>query len=76
MTETDKLRELQVDRLNQSFENASAFVLLEHVLTFEFKRAEIALVSSFGTESAILLHMISQIDPSTDVVFMLSLIHI
>lgn len=70
MSEGNALRQLQVDRLNKSFEGASAFVLLEHVLTFEFKKSEIALVSSFGTESAILLHMISQIDAKTDVVFM------
>jgi phosphoadenosine phosphosulfate reductase len=31
---------------------------------------KIALVSSFGTESAILLHMIAQIDPATPVIFL------
>jgi phosphoadenosine phosphosulfate reductase len=33
-------------------------------------RGRIALVSSFGTESAILLHMVSQIDRATPVVFL------
>ena len=32
--------------------------------------ARIALVSSFGAESAILLHMVSQIDPQTPVIFL------
>ncbi|WP_343563000.1 phosphoadenylyl-sulfate reductase [Kiloniella sp. b19] len=35
----------------------------------EFK-GEIALVSSFGAESAVLLHMVAQIDPATPVVFL------
>jgi phosphoadenosine phosphosulfate reductase len=35
----------------------------------EFK-GKIALVSSFGSESAVLLHMISQIDPNTAVLFL------
>lgn len=38
------------------------------LIQFEF-RGKIALVSSFGTEAAILLHMVSEIDRSTDIVF-------
>lgn len=33
-------------------------------------RGRIALVSSFGAESAVLLHMISQIDPATPILFL------
>jgi phosphoadenosine phosphosulfate reductase len=47
----------------------SAACVLEEVITDRFK-GRIALVSSFGTESAILLHMISEIDPGTPVVFL------
>jgi len=68
MTEKENLAQIRVERLNTSFESASAYFLLEHVLTFEFPN-KIALVSSFGTEAAILLHMISRIRPQLDVVF-------
>jgi len=68
MTEDEELSQIRVGRLNTSFESASAYFLLEHILTFEF-RDKIALVSSFGTEAAILLHMVSQIRPELDIVF-------
>ena len=63
-----KSLDAKVNRLNRSFENASAEFLLEHVLTNEFPD-KTALVSSFGTEAAILLHMISRINPDLDVIF-------
>ena len=66
--EAEFLAKTRVERLNTSFEGASAYFLLEHALTFEFPN-NIALVSSFGTEAAILLHMVSRIKPETDVVF-------
>jgi phosphoadenosine phosphosulfate reductase len=48
---------------------ASAECILESMIQERFA-GRIALVSSFGTESAILLHMISQIDRATPVVFL------
>jgi phosphoadenosine phosphosulfate reductase len=45
----------------------------ETILTDAIKRdfaGNIALVSSFGTESAILLHMVSRIDPNLPVIFL------
>lgn len=48
---------------------ASAEYVLETTILDQFK-GKIALVSSFGTESAILLHMISQIDKTTPVIFL------
>lgn len=42
--------------------------LLRELLTREL-RGRVAAVSSFGTESAVLLHMIAQIDPSIPVIF-------
>jgi len=55
-------------RLNDSFEHSSPQFLLEYCLTFEFTE-QIALVSSFGTEAAILLHIVSQVKPDLDVLF-------
>ncbi len=48
---------------------SSAETVLETMIQDRFS-GSIALVSSFGTESAILLHMIAQIDPSTPVIFL------
>src|SRR3712207_3958855 len=42
--------------------------LLEPLIRFHF-RGRIALVSSFGAESAVLLHMAAQVDKSLPVVF-------
>jgi phosphoadenosine phosphosulfate reductase len=51
------------------FGPASAECVLETMLTERF-RGKIALVSSFGTESVILLRMIAEIDATTPVVFL------
>ncbi len=48
---------------------SSAEAVLEAMLRERFA-GRIALVSSFGTESAIVLHMISQIDKATPVIFL------
>jgi phosphoadenosine phosphosulfate reductase len=50
-------------------ETESAETVLARAVDEQF-RGKIALVSSFGTESAILLHMISEIDRSVPVVFL------
>jgi len=47
----------------------SAERVLEDALLHRFP-GKIALVSSFGTESAILLHMIARVDPATPVIFL------
>ncbi|MEC7092022.1 MAG: phosphoadenylyl-sulfate reductase, partial [Pseudomonadota bacterium] len=47
----------------------SAVEFLTTILRDEFKD-EICVVSSFGTESAVLLHMVAQIDPTTPVIFL------
>lgn len=54
-----------LDLINRS----SAEAILEATIHGRFA-GRIALVSSFGTESAILLHMVSQIDPATPVIFL------
>ena len=57
-----------VDRLNAHFAGVSAQEMLRELLTGELA-GRVAAVSSFGTESAVLLHMISLIDKSVPVVF-------
>ena len=47
----------------------SAVDFLTTILRDEFKD-EICVVSSFGAESAVLLHMVAQIDPTTPVIFL------
>jgi phosphoadenosine phosphosulfate reductase len=50
-------------------ETVAAEAVLEDAILRRFP-GKIALVSSFGTESAILLHMIAQIDKATPIVFL------
>lgn len=57
------------DRLNDRFEGQDAKTVLREVIENELM-GRIALVSSFGAESAILLHMVSQIDRHLPVIFL------
>ena len=52
-----------------TLDQASAQAVLEDAIKSQFA-GKIALVSSFGTESAILLHMVAQIDKATPVIFL------
>jgi phosphoadenosine phosphosulfate reductase len=54
--------------LCERYEGADAKSLLRLALTLYGGR--IALVSSFGAESAVLLHMVAEIDPATPVIFL------
>lgn len=54
--------------LNQRLSNASAEEILSAALKSIFP-ARIAVVSSFGAESAVLLHQVAAIDPATPVLF-------
>lgn len=54
--------------LADAFEGAAPQDILRAVLTREFV-GEIALVSSFGAEAAVMLHMASAIDPAVPVIF-------
>jgi phosphoadenosine phosphosulfate reductase len=56
-------------RLNARFRDADAQAVLAGVL-LERLAGEVALVSSFGAESAVLLHMVAQIAPATPVLFL------
>ncbi|MBV9540492.1 MAG: phosphoadenylyl-sulfate reductase [Alphaproteobacteria bacterium] len=56
-------------QLQQASIGRDAHGILELALTGEMK-GRTAVVSSFGAESAVLLHMVAQIDPNTPVLFL------
>lgn len=58
----------EIAALNAQFEDAVAQDILQASIRHQFA-GEIAMVSSFGADSAVLLHMVSQVDPSTPVLF-------
>ena len=58
----------RVAMLNRQFDGASAQDMLRAILSG--RAGKIALVSSFGAESVVLLHMVSELDPATDIVFL------
>ncbi len=55
--------------LSQRYDGCRAPEVLEAVITTDFAGG-IGLVSSFGTEAAVLLHMVSRIDPYVPVIFL------
>jgi phosphoadenosine phosphosulfate reductase len=55
--------------LNRIHAESTAEALLDHVIRCEYP-GEIALVSSFGADAAVLLHMVSRIEPGTPVLFL------
>lgn len=65
----ESLLDLRARSLASRFVSAQAQEILAHAIQQEFK-GRIALVSSFGAESAALLHLVSEIDPATPVVFL------
>lgn len=58
-----------LQRLRETHKGQGGIELLEATIRNEF-RGRIAVVSSFGAESAVLLHMVAQVDPSTPVIFL------
>ena len=56
------------DALNARFAGVEAGVMLRELLA-EGTLGRVAVVSSFGTESAVLLHLVAQADPATPVIF-------
>jgi phosphoadenosine phosphosulfate reductase len=59
----------RLDDLLMRYRDATAQGLLAAAVTREFS-GQIALVSSFGAESAVLLHMLAEINPDADVIFL------
>jgi phosphoadenosine phosphosulfate reductase len=62
-TETDAIR------LNNMFRGVDTLDMLR-TLIHENMLGDVAIVSSFGAESAVLLHLIAQVDPSVPVLFL------
>jgi phosphoadenosine phosphosulfate reductase len=56
-------------RLNRLFKGTDTLDMLRTVLN-EKMAGDIAVVSSFGAESAVLLHLVAQVDPATPVLFL------
>lgn len=63
------LNEARARRLTMQYASSSAEEILRVAIENEF-RGRIALVSSFGAESAVLLHLVSRIDASIPVIFL------
>lgn len=68
-TEGELSRDERARRLAMRFSASDAQNILEHAIKEEFSGG-IALVSSFGAESAVLLHMAAEIDRSLPVLFL------
>jgi phosphoadenosine phosphosulfate reductase len=64
----DPLMKTKLARLQAETGRRNAQEQIEFVLREEFA-GETAVVSSFGSESAVLLHMVAEVDPTTPVLF-------
>jgi phosphoadenosine phosphosulfate reductase len=64
----DPLVKAKLARLQALSEGCDAHTIIELALKEEFA-GETAVVSSFGSESAVLLHLVAEIDPTTPVLF-------
>lgn len=65
----DPLVAAKLAQLQDASRGRDAHGILELALTGEF-RGKSAVVSSFGAESAVLLHLVAQIDPNTPILFL------
>lgn len=65
----DKLRALGIMALNGMFDEMDGLSVLRQAAT-EVLDGDVAIVSSFGADSAVLLHMVSQVDPTLPVFFL------
>jgi phosphoadenosine phosphosulfate reductase len=65
----DPLAAARLAKLEAAAEGRDATGILRLALTEEFP-GQTAVVSSFGSESAVLLHMVAKIDPTTPVLFL------
>lgn len=66
---SDPQTKAQLGGLRARAEGRDAHGILELALTGEFA-GKTAVVSSFGAESAVLLHLVAQIDPTTPILFL------
>lgn len=65
----DKLRQLGIIALNGMYDEMDAEGVLRQAVE-ELLPGDLALVSSFGADSAVLLHLISKVDPTLPVYFL------
>lgn len=66
---SDKLRQLGIMALNGMFDEMDGVSVLRQAVT-DLLPGDIAIVSSFGADSAVLLHMVAEVDPSLPVLFL------
>ena len=64
-----RFTEHDATRLNRMFRGSSTQEMLESVIK-DHLAGDIAIVSSFGAESAVLLHLVAQVDPNIPVLFL------
>ena len=67
--EPDKMRAASIMALNGIYDEMDGVAVLRHALT-DLLPGEMAIVSSFGADSSVLLHMLSQVDPGLPVYFL------
>lgn len=65
----DKLRSLGIMALNGMFDEMDGVAVLKQAVT-DLLPDDIAIVSSFGADSSVLLHMVAQVDPTLPVYFL------
>ncbi len=65
----DKLRALGILALNGMFDEMDAVGVLRYAVS-DVLPGDLAIVSSFGADSAVLLHIVAQVDPSMPVYFL------
>lgn len=65
----DKLRALGVLALNGMFDEMDALGVLRYAVS-DVLPGDLAIVSSFGADSSVLLHLVAQVDPSMPVYFL------
>ncbi len=64
----DPLRQLGIMSLNGMFDEMDGVAVLRQAV--EILAGDLAIVSSFGADSAVLLHMVAQVDPGLPVYFL------
>jgi len=65
----EKLKALGIVALNGMFDEMDAVGVLRYAVS-DVLPADLAVVSSFGADSAVLLHMVAQVDPAMPVYFL------
>src|SRR5579872_483138 len=68
-SQPDPQRQLQILALDGLFDEMDAIGVLRHAVT-EVLKNDVAVVSSFGADSAVLLHMVAQVDRTLPVYFL------